>query len=184
MDPIVKEILEIVIKETLQDAMGVTPYKIMKKRNFYPSFLYKLIRKLENSGYIKCRKGNKGRRCVPTLRGALTLYNQNTNMKSLIESYISRLLSIDINHVRKIINVLLTEKYYPIEVFELLGWCMYKIHIYECRVLLRQFARCNNMSLVVDSNCCLFKMNGQLFLECSKNCNNCIIKSCKVFVTN
>jgi len=59
MDPISLSILKIVAKEEIISSGGVTPYKIMRELNLYPTFTYKLVRRLEVAGVLSCTKSIK-----------------------------------------------------------------------------------------------------------------------------
>jgi predicted transcriptional regulator len=90
MDPISLSILKIVAKEEIISSGGVTPYKIMRELNLYPSFAYKLVRRLEVAGVLSCTKSIKSRRCVLTIYGVLLLYRHDEEFRPYAEKLFAK----------------------------------------------------------------------------------------------
>jgi len=179
VDPISLEILRVVAKEELQSLSGVTPYRIMKKLNLYPSFAYKLVKKLESAGALKCVNSVRGKQCRLTVFGVLLLYKYDDEFRHYAEKLCAQKVALKNNSFTKTVLNLIVDKELPRSFAELLGWCILNSHIKEVSVFLREMAKCRGFSFVVTPHLVAGKIDGKAFMVCEFPCNNCNINNCK-----
>lgn len=178
MDPLTLEILKTFVTEEFLGGSGVTVYRVMKKLNLYPSFIYKLIRKLENEGYIECKHKRKGRICRVTFLGMFEIYKRDNQLKIYIENLMSRALNIkDVESLRKILQFLIENNLTPRSYPEFIGFLILFFHIPEARSLLREVAKGLGANFVISPNLVYVKVNGSTYFSCEKRCDICDFKN-------
>jgi predicted transcriptional regulator len=183
MDPISLSILKIVAKEELISSGGVTPYKIMRELNLYPSFAYKLVQQLETSGVLSCTKSIKSRRCVLTIYGVLLLYKHDEEFRPYAEKLFAKKLGLGTTECLKtVLNQVIREKELPRSFAELLGWCILNSDVRDVGLFLYELVRSNRWSIILTPRIVAVKRNGKVAMICDSpcnNCSNCSIDKCK-----
>lgn len=174
MDPLSLDILKAFILEEASNEGGITTYRIMRKLNLYPSFIYKLIRKLESGGYVECTNRNKGRVCRVTILGMFEVYRRDSSMQIYIEKLLSRHLNVrDVENLRRVIQMLLGNDLAPRSYAEFLGYLLMFYHVPEARRLLREVASGLGAQFIISPGLVYVKVNGSTYLSCEKNCDIC-----------
>lgn len=180
MDPISLSILKIVAKEELISSGGVTPYKVMRELNLYPSFAYKLVRRLEATGVLSCTNSIKGRRCVLTLYGVLLLYRHDEEFRPYAEKLFAKKLGLGTTECLKtMLDQVIKEKELPRSFAELLGWCILNSDIQDVRLFLYELVRSNRWGIILTPRIVAVRRNGKVTMICDSPCNNCSIDKCK-----
>ena len=180
MDSISLSILKIVAKEELFSSAGVTPYKIMRELNLYPSFAYKLIQRLEANGVLSCTKSIKGRRCILTIYGVLLLYRHDEEFRLYAEKLFAKKLGLGTTgFLKTVLNRVIKEKELPRSFAELLGWCLLNSDAQDVRLFLYELARSQRWNIILTPRIVAVRRNETVFATCDSPCNNCSIDKCK-----
>jgi len=180
MDPIILDILKTFVEKSLIDKNeGITPYKIMRKYNFYPSFAYKLIKKLEMNGLISCNKNKKKKQCKITLYGLLFLYKYDIQSRQNIISIFSKMLGItDKTMLNVVLDTISRSNILPRNLIELISFSIAHSHINEVKMFLSTLSKKLNFTLVLSPNIIYIRSGSQSFILCAKNCKNCSLDQC------
>ncbi|MEM0478885.1 MAG: hypothetical protein QXS16_01025 [Pyrobaculum sp.] len=166
MDSLSLEILKTFLSVQLTNEEGATVYRVMKKLNLYPSFIYKLIRKLENSGYIKCEYRKRGRVCKLTFLGMFEIYKRDVELRVHIEKLMSRCFNIrDVESLRRILLLLVERDTTPRSFPEFVGYLFLFLQLPEATRLLQEVANAMGVYFVPIVN---IKVDGFTHLSCEK----------------
>jgi predicted transcriptional regulator len=180
MDPISLSVLKIVAKEELISSGGVTPYKVMRELNLYPSFAYKLVQRLEATGVLSCTDSIKGRRCVLTIYGVLLLYRHDEEFRPYAEKLFAKKLGLGTTECLKtMLDQVIKEKELPRSFAELLGWCILNSDVPDVRLFLYELVRSNRWGIILTPRIVAVRRNGKVTMICDSSCNNCSIDKCK-----
>ena len=173
-------ILKIVAKEELISSGGVTSYKIMRELNLYPSFAYKLVRRLETTGVLSCTDTIKSRRCVLTIYGVLLLYKHDEEFRPYAEKLFAKKLGLETTeYLKTVLNQIIKEKELPRSFAELLGWCILNSDVRDVGLFLYELVRSNRWGIILTPRIVAVKKNGKVTMICDSLCNNCSIDKCK-----